>query len=113
VIQVWITKDDAANVAALIEKLNGLVKAHPTVKACVFALDEARKDELAKIANENVIVAVAAPGTAADLSKKYKLNAEVKNTVHVYKGKKVTANLVDLTAADFAKLETAAAAVAK
>jgi len=106
-VQVFAKAD--ANSASLAEKLEKLVAANEGrgLKGLVYVIGgEAGK--LEKFAADKNIskIALCYSDNPADMQS-YKINPEATNTVLVYKGKKVTANFVNLKADDFGKLEEA------
>jgi hypothetical protein len=122
-IQVWISKDENANVAALVEKLNALVasksgaadlgdKTRKLLRGFVVFADVARQADAEKIAAdkkpEKISVGYLPAENRAE-SATYKVSPDVKNTVFVVSGKKVVAKFVDVTAADFDQVAKAAA----
>ena len=115
-VQVWSNGDAAQNVAGIGKALAGMVGASKhDLKAFVISLDG--KEAASKIASlsgadKTLHVAyIAKDNEALDM---YKINtaSEVKNTVFVYKNKKVVAKMVNLKA-DAAGLKTLKAAVAQ
>jgi hypothetical protein len=111
-IQVWISKDDAANVAALAAKLDKLLTEKAdgdklTLRAFLMFIDPARKADAEKIVADQKLEKVSVgilPEKQKGTVEKYKISEEVKNTVLVARAKKVTANFVDVTDKDFDKL---------
>jgi hypothetical protein len=95
VIQVWITKEDAANLETIAGKLDAFAKLNPKIKVALIASSEDRKADLGKLKTDEVSVAYIPYGQER-IAKQYKINPEAKSTVLVYKSKKVRANFVDL-----------------
>lgn len=94
-IQVWISKEDSAKLPDIVAKLDAFAKLNPTIKVCVIGSDESRKSDLEKLKTDEVPVACLS-STQQDVAQKYKINPAVKNTVLIYKGKKVRFNHVDV-----------------
>lgn len=110
-MQIFAKPD--ANSASLAEKLEKLVTANEGkgLKGLVNVIggEAGRLEKFA--ADKNISkVALCYSTDQSDLPK-YKINPEATNTVLVYKGKKVTANFVNLKAEEFNKLEEAVKAV--
>jgi hypothetical protein len=95
VIQVWVSKEDPAKLPDIASKLDSFAKLNPSIKVCVIGSDEKLKSTLEKLKTDEVPVAFLS-NTQQDIAQKYKIHAESKNTVLVYKGKKVRFNYVDV-----------------
>ena len=112
VIQVWIIQDDCKAFAAKLEKA---LAENPKFKGSVICTDESKKAELVKIAAaekiEKADLAILLAANKESGMKAFKLSAEAKNTIHVYKNKKVAATFVDLSDGDFDKVIAAAKAL--
>ncbi len=122
-IQVWISKDETANVAAIVEKLNALVaeksgksdlgdRTQRLLRGFVVFADSARQADADKVCADKKPEKISVSYLAADKkaeSEPYKISADVKNTIYLISGKKVQAKFIDLTAADFDKVVKAAA----
>lgn len=118
-VQVWVNEDDMSNVIALATNLSDKVKASKhEFKAFIIKLECCEgcaghmTDMGGKLKNNNLgIATIKVDDTAV---KNYKINTseEVKNTVIVYKDKKVVAKFVNLKA-DAKGLKELNAAIAK
>jgi len=115
VIQVWIIRDGAENAVGLAAKLEKFLADNPTFKGSVIFAEEGKKADIEKLAAEKKIekadLAVLPAADKDGTMREFKLSAEAKNTIHVYKNKKVAANFVDLGDGDFAKVVEAAKAL--
>jgi hypothetical protein len=115
VIQVWIIQDGAANPAGLATNLEKFLAANPAFKGSVIFTDESKRPDLVKMAAaekiEKADLAVLPAANKDSTMKAFKLSAQAKNTIHVYKDKKVAATFVDVGDADFAKVIEAAKAL--
>ena len=123
-IQVWIGKDEKANVAALAAKLEKLVKERSggkdlsdgeqmdLLRAFLVFIEASRKEEAEQIAKDQNLECI----DVGYLPEKrmqvevdaYGVKAEAKNTVFVQKDARVTAVFVDVTEKDFEKIVKAA-----
>jgi len=123
-IQVWIGKDEKANVAALAAKLEKLVKERSggkdlgdgeqmdLLRAFLVFIEASRKEEAEQIAKEQKVECLDV-GYLPEKRKQvevdaYGVKAEAKNTVFVHKDARVTAVFVDVTEKDFEKIVKAA-----
>lgn len=121
-VQAWINGDSDENVSSIMKTLNGSVaKSKADLKGFVIylATDEAgakKAATLAKSAEKNKMdgIAVAKLDSGNEAVKNYKVNtdASVKNTIFVYKNRKVVAKFVNLKA-DEKGLGELKAAIAK
>jgi hypothetical protein len=113
-VQVWVNGDDPKNVAEITKWLSSAVTKYNKAefKAFVIVLTDGKAPVAAiatqKTENDNVHIAYLNKSDGA--VSRYKFNEDAKNTVIVYKDKKVTANFVNLKA-DKAGLETLSEAV--
>lgn len=128
-IQVWINKDEAANAAELAAKLNALVKERANgavlsndklidpLRGFVLFLDEARKDEAAKMAAagkiEHAAVAYMPAAKRDEAAEGHGIPSKAKNVVYVINDSTVTAVFQDLQSADFDKIVKALDATLK
>lgn len=128
-IQVWINKDEAANVAELAVKLNALVKERSNgqvlgndrllnlLRGFVIFVDEARKDEAAKLAEakqiEHTAIAFIPAAKREEVVEGHGIAAQSRNVVYVISESTVTAAFQDLKAADFEKVIKALEATLK
>lgn len=114
-IQVWIIQDGAASPAALAAKLEKFLADNPAFKGSLICTDAAKKADLEKVAADEKIektdLAVLPAANKDSTMQAFKLAANAKNTIHVYKNKKVAATFVDIGDADFAKVVEAAKAL--
>lgn len=110
-VQVWINTDDMRNVEALLVDLEKTAKANADKKLKVFAVffnpngksEDAFRKQLQDMVAKNKIQHVAVTyldGPKNSAVEKYQINtaADVKNTVFVYKARKVSEKFVNLTA---------------
>ena len=124
-VQVWVNGDDAKNVRALVHNLETETTANRAkkFKAFVVFINPQRESasamtaQLAKIGADEKIKNVALaylPGPDAPAIADYKINtsSEVKNTVFVYRARKVAAKFVNFTA-DAPHLKALDAAIAE
>lgn len=128
-IQVWVNKDEAANATELAAKLNALVKERANgavlsndklidpLRGFVLFMDQARKDEAAKMAAANKIEHVAVaymPAAKRDeAAEGHGIPTKAKNVVYVINDSIVTAVFLDLQPADFDKVIKALEATLK
>lgn len=123
-IQVWINKDDDKNVETLVKTLNDSVIANKEkeLKGFFIFVDEDAKGieaKLTKLAEKqsanDVALAYLSKSSEGVVNYKINLDPEVKNTVIVYRNKKVTAKFVNLSADEkgLADLQTALSDVLK
>lgn len=119
-IQVWVNKDEATNVAELAVKLNALVKErakgavlgndklHDPLRGFVIFVDEARKDEAKKLAEtkqiEHTSVAYIPAAKRDEAVEGHGIPPKSKNVVYVINESTVTAAFQDLQSADFEKV---------
>lgn len=121
-VQVWVNHDSDENVTAIMKTVSGSVaKSKADLKGFVINLTmcekcETKVDALATKAEKNKMdnIAVTKLSVSDEAIKNYKVNtdAEVKNTVFVYKNRKVVAKFVNLKA-DEKGLGELKAAIAK
>ena len=111
-VQVWVNGDDAKNVRALVHNLEAETTANKArkFKAFVVFINPQRESasamtaQLAKLGADEKVKNVALaylPGPDATAVADYKINTsavEVKNTVFVYRARKVAAKFVNFTA---------------
>jgi hypothetical protein len=107
-VQVWVNADKAENVAALAKLLNDATEAKKDAKLRTFVIfvtdskhTSALKDYLPKLAERvGNSVHIAYIDRSDEALANYKINtaADVKNTVIVYKNRKVTETFVNLSA---------------
>lgn len=106
-IQVWINKDDEANVEKFVKALNEELVAHKDQKLKVFFIfvDEngkALESKLVAMAERaqapNVCLAYLSPSNEAVGNYKVNLATEVKSTFMLYRNRQVKANEVNLVA---------------
>lgn len=119
-VQVWHNHDDEANLVAMIDHLgNKVSKSKNELKAFAIRVSmcagcEGETVKLAdKVKAKNVGIAHVASNDDAVTNYKFMVDNSVKNTVFVYKDKKVVAKFVNLKAdkAGLAKLDAAIAKV--
>ncbi len=104
-VQVWVNGDDTANVLKIAGKLNEVAKKDEDFKAfIIFVVDPAKKAKMettlkdaAKSTGYNAIAMAWVPNNSEYL-KAYKIDKAAKNTVLVYKDRKVTHNWVNMVA---------------
>jgi hypothetical protein len=110
-VQVWVNADDAKNVAAIVDDLEKETRANADKKMKAFVIfinpDKQPKDAITKRLKElaakekvqNVALAFL-PGPDNEAVQDYKINtdAQVKNTVFVYRNRKVDAKFVNFVA---------------
>ena len=110
-VQVWVNNDDPRNVEQIATTLEKVAKANSAKKFKAFVvfinpnkeqdskLNKQLSDLAAKDKFQNVALAYL-PGPDAEAVKEYEINTgpSVKNTVFVYKARKVNAKFVNLTA---------------
>lgn len=117
-VQAWVSPNESADVvAALAKTLSANVKAHKAadLKGFMIMLTmcsacEGKASKFADTAKiENLGIATLSTSDGAVKNYKVSTDKEVKNTVFVYKDKKVAAKFVNLTNSpeDLAKLEAA------
>lgn len=117
-IQVWINKDDTANVEKLVKVLNNAVLAKRTKKLKAFlifvdATGKAIEPKLTEMANklnaQDVALAYLPPTHEAIGDYKINLDPKVKNTIMLYRNREVTWQRVNLKSddADLAALHEA------
>ena len=110
-VQVWVNTDDPKNVAQIADTLEKVAKANTGKKFKAFVVFiNPNKEAGAKLgrqlegiaARENLqnVALVYLPGPTDEAVKDYEINtdAKVKNTVFVYKSRKVNAKFVNLVA---------------
>ena len=111
-IQVWINKADAAEVAALAGKVKELTAQGKELKGLLLGLNEDLKDELEAVpADDKIAVGFIPADKKENVIASFHLSPNATNTVIIYKNKKVVANFTDVSAADFAKVAQAAKAL--
>jgi len=118
-VQVWVNNDDEANVMAIAKSLSSEVKASKAdLKAFVIKLSNcdacvtATKEMAGKASLDNIAMAYLPSKDKAIQNYKVNTDASVKNTVFVYRDRKVVAKFVNLKA-DKAGLGELHAAIAK
>lgn len=114
-VQVWTNGDSASNVASIGKSLATMVgSSKHELKAFVITLDgQGSANEIAKgVGSDKVGVAYIGKDSSAVGDYKINTASDVKNTVFVYKNKKVVAKMVNLKA-DAAGLKALKEAVAK
>jgi len=118
-VQVWVNNDDDANVMGIAKSLSAEVGASKVdLKAFVIKLSScdacvtSTKDLAAKGKFENIAMAYLPNKDTAVKNYKVNTDASVKNTVFVYRDRKVVAKFVNLKA-DKAGLGDLHAAIAK
>lgn len=106
-VQVWVNGDSLENVAKIAGLLNKTATKNETFKGFVIFLTDATSETEKTLQEVNkkfgydaIAMATLAPGDTAVKNYKVNLDAEVKNTVFVYKDKKVTAKFVNLEATE-------------
>ena len=110
-VQVWVNTDDPKNVEQIAETLEKVAKANADKKFKAFVVfinpnkeqDGKFGKQLTALAAKDKLQNVALaylPGPDAEAVKEYEINTDpsVKNTVFVYKERKVNAKFVNLTA---------------
>jgi len=106
-IQVWINNDNSANIEKLVKTLNDAVVANKgkSLKAFFIFVDatgkkiEPRLAEIAKKTNsQDVALAYLSPKDYAVNAYKVNLDPSVKNTIMLYRNKRVTETKVNLVA---------------
>lgn len=104
-VQVWVRGDSSENVTKIAGLLNDLAKGDENFKAfMIFISDDTEKikAKLEKVAKENdfgkIAMAYLAPDDKAIEAYKINLADDVKNTVFIYRDKKVAAKFVNLQA---------------
>ena len=110
-VQVWVNTDDPKNVAQIADTLEKVAKANANKKFKAFVVfinpNKQAGDKLGKqlegiASKENLqnVALVYLPGPSDEAVKDYEINtdAKVKNTVFVYKSRKVNAKFVNLVA---------------
>jgi hypothetical protein len=112
VIQVWVIRGECADLAAKLEKA---LNENPAFKGSVICTDEGKRAELEKLAAaqkiEKTDLAILPAAKKESLMEQFKLSPEAKNTIHVYKNKKVASTFVNVSGDDFAKVVEAAKAL--
>jgi protocatechuate 3,4-dioxygenase beta subunit len=106
-VQVWVNGDSMENVSKIAGVLNKNAVGNSKFKGFVIFVSKS-KDTTAKLIQNvatktgfNAIgMAVIDPGNEAIENYKINLDSEIKNTVFVYKNKKVMAKFVNLEASD-------------
>jgi hypothetical protein len=122
-VQVWVNGDDSANIEAMAKLLDKEAAAmkNAELKTFMIVVTEAPEQTaglLTKIATENklanVHLATLSPKNEAVTNYKFNLSPEVKNTVFVYKDRKVEAKFVNISQKDegFKPLEQAIVKIA-
>ncbi|SRR5581483_2560501 len=118
-VQVWVNEDDSKNVVAIANDLSDKVKASKhELKAFVIQMTCCQEcvDSITAVAKQvkadNIGIAHIAQTDSAVKNYKINTDSEVKNTVIVYKDKKVVAKFVNLKA-DKKGLDELNAAIAK
>lgn len=120
-VQVWVNGDDAKNVKAIADIVNASVAKHSDKQFkgfVIFLADKANGEmlekKLAKMAEEakykDIALAWLPKDDEAVGNYKVSVSDEVKNTVFIYKNKKVASKLVNVSA-DEAKLGELQAAI--
>ena len=122
-VQVWINRDDEKNIGAIVSTLEKATKQNAAKKFKSFVIfmnpdaETAKTIEpkLAKIGTEQKVKNVALaylPNAKDEAVGEYKINtsSDVKNTIFVYKARKVAAKFVNFTA-DEKSLESLNAAI--
>lgn len=124
-VQVWVNGDDSKNVEAiakLLDKRVGEWKSSKVKAFFIFVTDGANKTATTKqiediVAKSGVKIAMAWIDKGNEAIKLYKVNtnADMKNTVLVYKGRAITSKFVNLKADDkgLAQLNTAVDGIVK
>lgn len=119
-VQVWNTGDDQQNIVAMLNHLDakvasskhGLKAFEVRVTMCEKCVSD--NGEIAKMVKGNNVGITQIP-SSSEAVKAYKINTDgtVKNTILVYKNRKVVANFVNLKAdkEGLAKLDTALAKI--
>ncbi|HZO88317.1 MAG TPA: thioredoxin family protein [Chthonomonadaceae bacterium] len=110
-VQVWVNTDTMQNVAAIAETLERAVKANTGQKMKAFIIfmnakgesTQALADRLRKLAADRKIEQVALtylPNSRHEAVAEYQINTDprIKNTVFVYKARKVEAKFINLMA---------------
>jgi hypothetical protein len=106
-IQVWINNDDSANVEKLVKTLNDAVVGHKDkkLKAFFIFLDENGKSNAPKLAaladklkSQDLALAYLSPKDEAIRAYKVNLDPSVKNTVMLYRQRRITSKYVNLQA---------------
>lgn len=118
-VQVWVNNDTDANVLGTAKALSGMVKnSKADLKAFVIKLSscdacvEATKGWADKAKLDNIAMAYLPVKDKAVTNYKVNTDAEIKNTVFVYRNKQVVAKFVNFEAND-AGLKALSAAVMK
>lgn len=122
-VQVWVNGDNAENIAAIAKTLNDAVAANKSKKLQAFFIvltdkaNQAKTAELiksvnAKAGSDNVHMAWLLKDDKAISDYKVNTGADVKNTIMLYKNRKVTDNMVNLKA-DKSGLGSLQAAIGK
>jgi|DewCreStandDraft_4_1066084.scaffolds.fasta_scaffold201573_2 hypothetical protein len=106
-VQVWVNGDSLENIAKIAGVLDKTATSNKEFKGFVIfvsgdkpATEKAIVQANEKLGYDAIAMAILAPGDSAVKNYKVNLDAEVKNTVFVYKDKKVTAKFVNLEAND-------------
>ncbi|HRI43758.1 MAG TPA: hypothetical protein PLL78_09770 [Fimbriimonadaceae bacterium] len=104
-VQVWVNGDSLENVAKIAGVLNKTAASNKEFKGFVIfltsdkpATEKAIVEANKKLGYDAIAMATLAPGDSAVKNYKVNVASEVKNTVFVYKDKKVTAKFVNLEA---------------
>lgn len=106
-IQVWINNDDPANVEKLVKTLNDAMASHKDQKLKAFMIflsddKKAMESKLTAIADktksQDICLAYISPKDEAIEAYKVNVDPSVKNTVMVYKRKRITTKEVNLVA---------------
>ncbi|MFW5697134.1 MAG: hypothetical protein ACOCX1_01075 [Fimbriimonadaceae bacterium] len=103
-VQVWVNGDSMENIGAIAGTLNKMAKENKDFKAFVIFLTDdvaATEAKLKKVAKDTGFndIAMAYVPKDSDYLQQYKINTdpEVKNTVLVYRDRKVTKNFTNVT----------------
>lgn len=117
-VQVWINRDDAENVTAIGKLLNDAVLANKDSQLkgfMIFLVDQenpgiqAKLTKLSEKTGQDIALAYLTTGDEAVDAYKINTSAEVKNTIMVYRNKKVTQTFVNLKADEKGKAALASA----
>lgn len=106
-VQVWNNGDAGENISKIAKVLNGEVAdSKAEFKAFVINLvstpdcEQAAKDMAAKLPYQNIAITILPADNSAVKNYKVNVSPEVKNTVFVYRNKKVVAKFVNFQATD-------------
>ncbi|MEW6277640.1 MAG: hypothetical protein AB1758_03375 [Candidatus Eremiobacterota bacterium] len=115
-MQVYLRNDHLANSQAFVDLLSRAVDKHRSAEFKAFVLlmpEDPAVEKLKPPQSDNVGIALL-KGVGAEALELYKINPEVRNTVIVYRDRKVSETFVNLDVSrDGARLEKAIVGVCK